>query len=124
VRKRADIDGLRSELADRFGPLPREVSRLLDATTLRMLGRSVGVERILVNDRTARVSFRPGVVPRMSVLDRPLRERQVEMEVRRMEPLSIVLHQVGVEPLPETLVVALDALRAARKEHADGTSGP
>ncbi len=124
VRKRADIDGLRSELADRFGPLPREVSRLLDATTLRMLGRSVGVERILVNDRTARVSFRPGVVPRMSVLDRPLRERQVEMEVRRMEPLSIVLHQVGVEPLPETLVMALDALRAAREEHADGTSGP
>jgi len=31
---------------------------------------------------------------------------------------------VGVEPLPETLVMALDALRAAREEHADGTSGP
>jgi len=124
VRQRAEIDGLRSELADRFGPLPREVSRLLDATTLRMLGRSVGVERILVKDRTARVSFRPGVVPRMSVLDRPLRERQVEMEVRRMEPLSIVLHQVGVEPLPETLVMALDALRTAREEHEDGTSSP
>jgi len=114
VRARAEIDGLRLELADRFGPLPREVQRLLDATTLRMLGRAVGVERILVKAGTARVSFRPGVVPRMSALDRALRERQVEMEVRRMEPLSILLHQVGVEPLPKTLVVALDALRSAR----------
>ncbi len=114
VKSRAEVDGLRLELADRFGPLPREVEYLLDATVLRLLGRSVGAERILVEDRSARLSFRPGVVPRMAVLNGPLEERQVDVEVRRMSPLSVVLHQLGVESLSETLIIALDALRAAR----------
>jgi hypothetical protein len=30
-----------------------------------------------------------------------------------MDPLSLVLHQVGAQPLPETLTVALEALRTA-----------
>jgi hypothetical protein len=46
-------------------------------------------------------------------MDGPLRQRQVEVEVRRMEPLSLVLTQVGVAPLTDTLMMALDALRAA-----------
>ncbi len=116
VRSRVEIDNLRLEVTDRFGPLPREVERLLDATTLRLLGRSVGVERILVGDRSARLSFRPGVVPRMAVLDGPLKECQVDVEVRRMAPLSVVLHQLGVKPLSETLIIALDALNAARSK--------
>ncbi|HSG07630.1 MAG TPA: DEAD/DEAH box helicase, partial [Longimicrobiales bacterium] len=113
VRSRGEVDELAREMVDRFGSLPEEVRRLLDAAVIRALGREVGAERVLVRDRSARLTFRPGVVPRVAAMDGPLRQRQVEVEVRRMEPLSLVLTQVGVAPLTDTLMVALDALRAA-----------
>jgi len=106
----AEVEGLRQELADRFGPPPPEVERLLDQGTLRILGRSLGLERIMVRDRVARITFRLGVVPRLTVLERPLRDRQVEVDVRRMSPLSLELRQVGPLPLTGTLVRALAAL--------------
>lgn len=113
VRNRGEVDALAREMVDRFGTLPDEVRRLLDAAVLRALGREVGAERVLVRGRSARLTFRPGVVPRVAAMDGPLRQRQVEVEVRRIEPLSLVLTQVGVAPLIETLMVALEALRAA-----------
>ncbi|MHB1192582.1 MAG: transcription-repair coupling factor [Longimicrobiales bacterium] len=113
VGSRVEVEALRREMADRFGPLPEEAGRLLDAAVLRVLGRGVGVERILVRDRSARLNFRAGVVPRVAVLDAPLRKRQVGVEVVRMDPLSLVFTQVGALPLTETLVIALEALRTA-----------
>ncbi|MBE0616941.1 MAG: hypothetical protein IH608_03295, partial [Proteobacteria bacterium] len=113
VGSRAEVEALRREMADRFGPLPDEAGRLLDAAVLRVLGRSVGVERILVRDRSARLNFRAGVVPRVAALDAPLGKRQVGVEVVRMDPLSLVFNQVGALPLAETLVIALEALRSA-----------
>jgi len=118
VRSRAEVEALRREMADRFGPVPEQASRLLDAAALRVLGGRVGVERILLRDRSARVNFRPGVVPRVAVLDAPLGKRQVGVEVARMEPLSLVLTQMGALPLAETLVIALEALRSATEAAA------
>ena len=57
------------ELADRFGPPPPEVERLLDATILRVLGREVGVDRILVRGSSARITFRADVVPKIAALE-------------------------------------------------------
>jgi len=114
VRHRSEIEALSREMADRFGPLPAEVERLLQAAALRLLGRQVGAERILLQEGAARLTFRAGVVPRMAVMDGPLRRRNVEVEVRRIDPLSLVLEQRGTEPLGETLVLALEALRAAK----------
>ena len=113
VAGRPEVEALRLELKDRFGKVPTEVERLLDAAIVRALGKTLGVERILVKESSARVTFRSGVVPRMAVLEGPLRQRQAEVEIRRMEPFSIVLKQVGIEPILETLMVALDALRSA-----------
>ncbi len=112
VRERREVDALGREMADRYGVLPAEVGRLLDASVLRLLGRSVGAERILVRERSARLNFRAGVVPHVAALEGPLRQRQVEIEVRRMDPLSLVLNQVGSAPLTETLMMALEALKA------------
>jgi transcription-repair coupling factor (superfamily II helicase) len=118
ARERSEVEAMRRELADRFGPVPREVERLLDAATLRVLGRDVGVERILVRERSARVTFREGVVPRMAVLEGPLSQRHANAEVRRLHPLSVRLEQVGPEPIQETLMLALAALRSARSAAA------
>ena len=114
IGQHAEVEELRQELADRFGPPPEEVERLLDQATLRLLGRSLGIERITVRDRVARITFRSGVVPRLTILERPLRDRQVEVTVRRMSPLALELRQVGPLPLTGTLVKALAALLESR----------
>jgi transcription-repair coupling factor (superfamily II helicase) len=110
IRHQPEVDDLKRELEDRFGRLPAEVERLLDQVTLRILGRQLGVERILLRDRSARVNFRADVIPRLAVLERPLRDRQVQVEVRRMAPLSLELRRLGPEPLAPTLIRALSAL--------------
>ena len=111
---RTEVESLKVELTDRFGPLPTEVDRLLDAATMRILGRSLGVERVIVREGTARISFREGVIPKMATLEGPLRQRQAFMEVMRVHPLSVKLGQEGLEPIQETVLVALSALTSAR----------
>jgi len=113
-----EIESLRLELTDRFGPLPDEVKRLLDAAVLRLLGREVGVERILVQGLSARLNFREDFIPRMTALEGPLRRRQARVEVRRVQPLSVQLEQDGSGPIIETLIEALAALRSAKSAAA------
>ena len=118
VGTRTEVESLRLELADRFGSLPAEVERLLDATTLRVLGRAAGVERIIVRARDARLTFRESVVPRITVLEGPLRQRGVSLEVRRVHPLSLQLEQEGPHAILETVAVALAALTSPRSAAA------
>jgi transcription-repair coupling factor (superfamily II helicase) len=114
----AELDSLRLELLDRFGQPPPEVECLLDAVALRVLGRAVGAERILVRGRSARVNFRPDVMPRLAALDVPLRQRRARLEIRRVHPLSVAIEQEGEGPVAETLKAALDALRTTRSAAA------
>ncbi len=114
IEAHGEVEALRAEFRDRFGPPPPEVERLLDAQTLRILARGLGVERVTVGDRSARITFRAGVVPRMSALERPFRDRQIQVEVRRLNPLSLALKQGGVEPMAPTLVRALALLQDGR----------
>jgi len=117
VEERAEVEKLREEIGDRYGPIPEEVERLLDAHVLRLLGRRLGIERIFVKEREARMTFRAAANPKMTALEAPFRDRQVQVEVRRMLPLSLALRQAGTEPLTRTLIRALDAL-AVKRAHA------
>ena len=112
------VTALRVELRDRFGPLPPEVGRLLDAAALRLLGARLGVERILVREHEARVNFRADVTPRLAALQGAFRDQQLEVEVRRTTPLSLVLRRYGSEPLTGTLAAAFELLDIAGKAQA------
>lgn len=118
LREVGEIRSLRRELEDRFGALPPEAEALLEGAALRILGQRLGVQRILLRDREARVSFQRGVAPRLTVLQGPLEDRNVEVEVRRLDPLSFVLRQSGPGPLLDTLREAL-ALLSERQAAAD-----
>src|SRR5690606_27558116 len=112
------VTALRAELRDRFGPPPDEVERLLAGATLRLLGARLGVERIHVRGREARVNFRSGAVPRLVALQTAFSDQQLELEVRRSVPLSLVLRRHDTRPLVETLARALEALDAGRARAA------
>jgi transcription-repair coupling factor (superfamily II helicase) len=115
---RTEIDALKLELEDRYGRLPVEAGRLLDAGVVRSLGKSLGLERAIVRERSARLTFREGVVPRLAMLEGPLKQRQAFMDVLRVHPLSIMLEQDTFEPILETVMVVLSALSSARRSAA------
>jgi transcription-repair coupling factor (superfamily II helicase) len=119
MKSRAEVEDLRRELRDRFGPTPPEAEALLDGATLRLLAQGLGVERVLLRGREGRVSFLPGVIPAMAKLDQPLEDRQVQVEVKRMDPLSLVLKQAGAQELAHTLMEAFSALGRAQEEAAN-----
>ena len=118
ITDKTELDEFAAELRDRFGKLPPPADRLLDGHVLRLLGRKIGLQRILVRGRRARLTFRDDMVPRLTALEEPLRDRLIAVEVRRMSPLSIVLRQEGADPLTATLIRALDRLSANRARAA------
>ena len=114
VERNADVAALGAEIRDRYGPLPAEVSRLLMTARLRLLGTALGVERILVQTDAARVSFRDGASPRMIDLQKAFRDHQVEVEIRRPVPLSIVFRRAGAAAIDQILAGGLETLAADR----------
>ena len=118
VETPGQVAGLEAELRDRYGPLPAEVVRLLTASRLRLLGSELGVERILVRGETARVTFAPDVTPRLTALQHAFHDQQVEVEVRRASPLSLVLRRGGARAIADTVAEALEMLAAKDRARA------
>jgi transcription-repair coupling factor (superfamily II helicase) len=104
-----DIDGLRDELRERFGPLPAEAETLLDMARLRVLGAVLGLQHVLVRGDEARLTYRSGTTPRLAGLTSALDDVQLAAEVRRTVPLSLRLLRLGGEPIVPALVRALKA---------------
>jgi transcription-repair coupling factor (superfamily II helicase) len=107
-----EIDELRGEMRERFGPLPPEAEALLDMGRLRAMGARLGVQHVLVRGDEARLTFRQGATPRMAGLTQALDDVQLAAEVRRTVPLSLRLVRLGGEPLIPSLVRALRQVAA------------
>ncbi|HEX6134978.1 MAG TPA: transcription-repair coupling factor [Longimicrobiales bacterium] len=109
----AEVEPLTVELRDRYGPPPAEVERLLSATRLRLAGTALGVERIVVQGDAARVTFGADG-PRMTDLQKAFRDQQVEVEIRRPSPLSIVFRRVGAAAVDRIVAEGLAKLGGLR----------
>jgi transcription-repair coupling factor (superfamily II helicase) len=110
TERQEDIDALRGELRDRFGPLPPPAEAMLAIASLRQLGGALGVEGILVRGAEARVNFRDTAAPRMKGLSAAFHDVQFQAEVRRAHPLSLKLTRLGGGTMLEGLVRALRSL--------------
>lgn len=108
----AAIEALRTELRDRFGPLPEPAEALLSHAQLRIVGGTLGIEGILVRGNEARINFRDTAAPRVKGLSAAFHEVQFQAEVRRAVPLSLKLTRLGGAPLLDGLVRALRGLVA------------
>jgi transcription-repair coupling factor (superfamily II helicase) len=51
VNDRAQLEGLRDELRDRFGPLPKEADALMEKVHLKVLCKDLGIERLDVGTK-------------------------------------------------------------------------
>jgi transcription-repair coupling factor (superfamily II helicase) len=59
VETREDIDGFAAELIDRFGPLPEEVTHLLEIVSIKSLCRAANVEKVDAGPKGVTLVFRP-----------------------------------------------------------------
>ena len=57
IKDDAGLQKYRSELEDRFGPVPREGLELMQVVPLRRLGRSLGCEKIMLRQGQMRMQF-------------------------------------------------------------------
>ncbi|MBK7908272.1 MAG: transcription-repair coupling factor [Gemmatimonadetes bacterium] len=101
------VDELRDEVRDRFGPLPSPADAYFAVARLRLLGAPLGAEGILVHGNEARVNFRADAVPRLKPLAAAFRDVQFQVDVRRVQPLSLKLTRLGGASLLDGLVRAL-----------------
>jgi transcription-repair coupling factor (superfamily II helicase) len=105
-----EIQAVREELRDRFGPLPPDAERLLLVAELRALGAPAGLESVLIRGDEARLTFRRDAAPRLAGLQVALEAVQFEADVRRAVPLSLRLRRLGGESIGPGLVRALTAV--------------
>ena len=106
----AEIEALRDELRDRFGPLPPPAEAFFAMALLRVVGGALGIE----GDPGARgrspYYLSRHAVPRMKGLSAAFHEVQFQAEVRRAHPLSLKLTRLGGAPMLDGLVRALRAV--------------
>lgn len=107
-----EIEAMRTELRDRFGPLPPAAEATLALAQLRIIGGSLGIEGILVRGDEARVTFRGSAAPKIKGLSAAFHDVQFQAEVRRAVPLSLKLTRLGGAPMLDGLVRALRGLVA------------
>ncbi len=115
-----EIQELRTEMRERFGPLPAEAETLLNMARLRVLGARLGLQHVLVRGDEARLTFRQGAVPRLAGLTQAMDDVQLAAEVRRAVPLSLRLLRLGGEAIIPALVRALS--RALQEDAPAGRS--
>ncbi|MCI0433902.1 MAG: transcription-repair coupling factor, partial [Gemmatimonadetes bacterium] len=112
------VDLLGLELVDRYGPPPSEAARMLQAARLRLLGGQAGVERVHVRGQSARVVFRASASPRLTLLQDAFHDRQIDVEIVRASPLSLILRARGAWAVTDTLAEALARLLPGRARAA------
>ena len=110
MRDVAAIEGLRTEVRDRFGALPGPADALFGSAMLRVIGAELGVEGVLVRASEARITFRADAVPRLKGLSAAFHGVQFQVDVRRAQPLALKLTRLGGAEMLEGLIRALKAL--------------
>jgi transcription-repair coupling factor (superfamily II helicase) len=105
-----EIEQLRAELRERFGPLPEPAETLLHMAQLRVVGAALGLAHVLIRGDEARLTFRQGAAPRFTGLAAALDGVQLAVEVRRTVPLSLRLLRLGGTAMVPAVVRALSVV--------------
>mgnify|MGYP003343516638 FL=1 len=81
----------------------------------RQLGGPLGIEGMLVRGEEARVNFRVDALPRLKPLSAAFREVQFQVDVRRVQPLSLKLTRLGGSSILDGLLHALRTITTVER---------
>ena len=102
----AETDAMAAELVDRFGPLPPEVTNLLEVVTLKRMCRESGVEKLEAGPKGMVVAFRGNQFRNPAGLITWLGQRKDQIRLRPDHKLSVVRDM----PLRERMRIGRDVL--------------
>ena len=83
VASDADLEDLRSELLDRFGPLPEPAAQLLDVVRVRIAARALAVERLEAGAGRALITFAPSTPLQPQRLVRTIERSRGRLRLKR-----------------------------------------
>jgi transcription-repair coupling factor (superfamily II helicase) len=89
LESRADIDAFGSELQDRFGQIPEEVSALLDVMEIKALCRVASIQQIDAGPKGATIAFRKGGFPQPEGLVRFLMQHKANIKLQADQRLLV-----------------------------------
>jgi transcription-repair coupling factor (superfamily II helicase) len=90
LEDQAAIDAFAAELIDRFGPLPKEVSHLLEIVAIKALCRRANVDKVDVGPKGAVIGFRDNVFANAAGLIRWIGEQGSIAKVRPDQKLVLI----------------------------------
>jgi transcription-repair coupling factor (superfamily II helicase) len=77
------VADIRTELADRFGALPREVEQLLDIVRIKLAARGLGLEKVEIGDARALLTFAPSTPLEPGKLLAAIRDSKGRLKMKR-----------------------------------------
>jgi transcription-repair coupling factor (superfamily II helicase) len=83
VASDADLEDLRAELVDRFGPLPDPAAQLLDVVRVRLAARALAVERLEAGAGRALITFAPSTPLQPQRLVRTIERSRGRLRLKR-----------------------------------------
>jgi transcription-repair coupling factor (superfamily II helicase) len=86
-----EIEDLRSELIDRFGPLPEQAETLLDIVGLRVAARALGVEKIEAGEGKALLTFAPSTPVTPERLVHAIQKSRGRLKMKREFTLEAII---------------------------------
>ena len=107
--KESEVDDIATELADRFGPPPPEVMRLLEFSRLRIAAAGLGVAAIRRHNDLLMLTFHQGGRGTRNVLERLKAKTGGRLRIVDDRTAALPLDPADVES-PDRLVAAVKTL--------------
>jgi transcription-repair coupling factor (superfamily II helicase) len=108
-----EVDDLRAELQDRFGPLPTEAEQLLDIVHLRVAARRLGVEKLEAGEGVALVTFASGTPLDPERLVRAIQKSRGRLKMKREFTIEAVVERGEWARVRDSLLRLLEELGRA-----------
>ena len=117
IEDEREIDSFAAELADRFGPLPKEVEHLLQIVAIKALCRRANVEKIDAGPKGATLAFRDNSFANPAALVRYVSAQGANAKVRSdMRVVFIRDFETPEERLEGVLAIMRELARIAGKK--------
>jgi len=102
-----ELADLRSELLDRFGPLPDPAEQLIDIVRIRIEARALGIERLEAGEGKAVITFAPGTAVQPEHLVAAIQASRGRLRMRREFTLEATINKGGWPSVRDSLLGVL-----------------
>jgi transcription-repair coupling factor (superfamily II helicase) len=104
------VADIRTELADRFGPPPREVEQLLDVVRIRLAARRLGIEKVEIGEARALLTFAASTPLEPGRLLAAIRDSKGRMKMKRDYTLEAAVARGDWPRVRDSVHSVLEAL--------------